>query len=365
MLTKRYLYGEGIDEVLRATLPDKADLDNDSNTSELIDLYYHQNSLGSVVAVTDTAGNVAESYTYTAYGEETIYDETGTPTSGNVTLVEQPFMFTGRRWDFEEASGLYYYRLRYYDPVAGRFVSRDPLGLWGDPAQSGNGQSYCFNNPVNSRDPLGLTSEVLTSSNGLGGELSLWLKAWQATAGAADGRLGEVLAEAQRALKEGRVVQDDSLPAGRGGDYNPLTGRIRLAPSALGGGLDGVIDALFSLIHEAAHSLQWKEKAATGEWKGSSEIAREADARALVLLALRNLFSDLLNPFGVHPWSDTLLKVARKYGFARDFRVCEYGFGDATYEELRDKISDDLLREEKAATKPGGYTSTPSPVWGG
>jgi RHS repeat-associated protein len=65
-------------------------------------------------------------------------------------------MFTGRRYDFEEASGLYYYRLRYYDPQAGRFVSRDPLGLWGDTSQNGNGQNYCANNPVNRVDPMGL-----------------------------------------------------------------------------------------------------------------------------------------------------------------------------------------------------------------
>jgi RHS repeat-associated protein len=50
---------------------------------------------------------------------------------------------------------LYYYRHRYYDPAAGRFVSRDPLGLWGDSAQAGNGQSYCGGNPVNRVDPWG------------------------------------------------------------------------------------------------------------------------------------------------------------------------------------------------------------------
>jgi len=66
-------------------------------------------------------------------------------------------MFTGRRWDFEEGSGLYYYRLRYYDPAAGRFVSRDPLGQWGDSSQLGNGQKYAGNNPVNLVDPIGLS----------------------------------------------------------------------------------------------------------------------------------------------------------------------------------------------------------------
>lgn len=51
-------------------------------------------------------------------------------------------------------------RFRYYDPAAGRFVSRDPLGLWGDSAQRGNGQSYCDHNPVNRVDPLGLQASA-------------------------------------------------------------------------------------------------------------------------------------------------------------------------------------------------------------
>lgn len=50
-------------------------------------------------------------------------------------------------------------RLRFYDPASGRFVSRDPLGLWGDRSQSGSGQGYCGHNPVNRIDPLGLMSD--------------------------------------------------------------------------------------------------------------------------------------------------------------------------------------------------------------
>ena len=152
-LQKTYVFGEGIDEILKATLPDVLDLDNDAGTTE-VDLFYHQNSLGSVTAVTDVDGDVVESYSYKPYGAVTIRDDSGAVVS--TTQVEQPFMFTGRRWDFEEQSGLYYYRLRYYDPAAGRFVSRDPLGMWGDSSQRGNAQNYCGNNPINLTDPLGL-----------------------------------------------------------------------------------------------------------------------------------------------------------------------------------------------------------------
>lgn len=59
---------------------------------------------------------------------------------------------------YEEDSGLYYYRHRYYDPGLGRFVSRDPLGIWGDVSNLGNGENYAGNDPVNRVDPLGQRS---------------------------------------------------------------------------------------------------------------------------------------------------------------------------------------------------------------
>ena len=43
--------------------------------------------------------------------------------------IEQPFRFQGQQ--FDEEMGLHYNRFRYYDPVVGRFVSQDPIGLIG------------------------------------------------------------------------------------------------------------------------------------------------------------------------------------------------------------------------------------------
>ncbi len=57
--------------------------------------------------------------------------------------------FTGREWDPE--TGLYYYRARYYDPKAGRFISEDPIGFEGGV----NFLSYVGNNPTKWRDPSG------------------------------------------------------------------------------------------------------------------------------------------------------------------------------------------------------------------
>jgi len=67
----------------------------------------------------------------------------------------QPFTFTGREYD--PASGLYYYRARYYDASTGRFINKDPIGFRGGDT---NLYRYVGNNPVNWIDPWGL---VLTN----------------------------------------------------------------------------------------------------------------------------------------------------------------------------------------------------------
>lgn len=54
--------------------------------------------------------------------------------------------------ELDAATGLYYVRNRWYDPVVGRFVSEDPIRLGGGI----NLYVYAENRPVNGRDPLGL-----------------------------------------------------------------------------------------------------------------------------------------------------------------------------------------------------------------
>lgn len=48
---------------------------------------------------------------------------------------------------------LYYYRARYYDPSAGRFLSEDPVGFDG----GGNFYRYVYNDPIGLADPNGLS----------------------------------------------------------------------------------------------------------------------------------------------------------------------------------------------------------------
>ena len=59
------------------------------------------------------------------------------------------YTYTGREWDKE--TGLYYYRARYYDPMEGRFVRKDPIGFEGGI----NLYNYVESNPINYTDPSG------------------------------------------------------------------------------------------------------------------------------------------------------------------------------------------------------------------
>ncbi|MFZ0035562.1 MAG: RHS repeat-associated core domain-containing protein [Sedimentisphaerales bacterium] len=71
--------------------------------------YYHFDGLGSVIVLTDSAGNVVESYRYTVYGQ-----------ADKISAYGNPYLFTGRKFDIE--TGLYYYRARYYSAAIGKFL---------------------------------------------------------------------------------------------------------------------------------------------------------------------------------------------------------------------------------------------------
>ena len=103
--------------------------------------YYHQDHLGSNVAMSNSSGASAGDYVYYPYGE-TFY------ASGS-----EKYRFTDQEMDNEH--GLYNYNAREYDPVLGRFISPDSIVQdFADP-QTLNRYSYCRNNPLVYVDPSG------------------------------------------------------------------------------------------------------------------------------------------------------------------------------------------------------------------
>jgi RHS repeat-associated protein len=105
--------------------------------------FYHADRLRSVSLLTDESGRVMQSYRYAAFGQP--QSEPQTPAN--------PFTFTGRELD--RATGLYYFRARWYDASTGRFLSRDPAPPQTEDARSFNPYLYVLNSPLGYVDPWG------------------------------------------------------------------------------------------------------------------------------------------------------------------------------------------------------------------
>ncbi|HEY5813874.1 MAG TPA: RHS repeat-associated core domain-containing protein, partial [Chthoniobacterales bacterium] len=135
-LQAKYIHGPVVDEILTRMDGSGA-------------VYYHNDALGSTVALTDSAGAVVERYTYDVFGTPTIRDPSDS------ILTQSPhgnrFLFTGREWIAEAA--LYDYRNRVYFDQLGRFLQTDPIRFR---SRDTNLYRYVANNPITYMDPFGL-----------------------------------------------------------------------------------------------------------------------------------------------------------------------------------------------------------------
>ncbi|HTB96485.1 MAG TPA: RHS repeat-associated core domain-containing protein [Terracidiphilus sp.] len=105
--------------------------------------FYVYDGEGNVRQLASASGTVTDSYDYDAFGNE-ISSTGSTPNS---------YLYRGEAYDPD--LGLYYLRARYYNPITGRFVSRDPDdGDVTDP-KTLHRYLYAGGDPVNRIDPSG------------------------------------------------------------------------------------------------------------------------------------------------------------------------------------------------------------------
>jgi RHS repeat-associated protein len=166
---------------------DIADVNGNSNTTEVLRFHYHQQALGSVTELTQPSGAVVEWVTYDVYGLPTIRNQVGTAVTQSA--VGNAWLFTGREYDPE--SGLYFYRARTYDPGTGRFLQRDPAGY----PDGLSAHEFTRSSPVHLTDPLGLDTGKVNEAR------SKWLKAEMA--------VGRALWEEQEARMQLRQAEND------------------------------------------------------------------------------------------------------------------------------------------------------------
>ena len=120
------------------------------------------NAQGDVIGLYSyITGDVVATYDYDAWGNCTvkalIADDNGhTVSDANHIANLNPFRYRGYYYDTE--TGLYLTGTRYYDPVVGRWINSDGVGLLSyglENLTQYNMFTYCFNNPVMYYDPTG------------------------------------------------------------------------------------------------------------------------------------------------------------------------------------------------------------------
>ena len=104
---------------------------------------YVKSLQGDIVAILDESGNAVVSYGYDAWGAPLWCTSELAETLGKV----QPFRYRG--YVFDEETGLYYLRSRYYNPGWGRFVNADNM------IAELNLFTYCKDSPILLYDPNG------------------------------------------------------------------------------------------------------------------------------------------------------------------------------------------------------------------
>lgn len=116
------------------------------------DYFYIYNLQNDAVAIVDTNGTQVVEYGYDAWGNP--ISKTGTLAATLGTL--NPFRYRG--YVYDEETGLYYLRNRYYKPAWRRFINADNhdlLSQFRETLGNKNLYEYCNNNPLNKLDSTG------------------------------------------------------------------------------------------------------------------------------------------------------------------------------------------------------------------
>ena len=167
--------------------------------------FYHFDQVGSTLALTDAAGEIADAYAYDPYGR-LLRHEGGS---------RQPFTFVGA-WGVRQegdSGTLYQMRARYYDAKTGRFLSPEPIWPRLSAPEALNPYQYAGANPVCQVDPTGLQNVYGLHEPELEKALDdLWTQ--QADISQEMRFLREDLEELEEDRARGQVAWEDQVLAG-------------------------------------------------------------------------------------------------------------------------------------------------------
>ena len=128
---------------------------------------YRKNLFGDITEIYKGSELVVK-YKYDAWGNHKVCDKNDVEATNEAFIgYLNPLRYRGYYYD--NLTGLYYLKARYYDPTIGRFISPDGIEyLEPDNVNGLNLYAYCANNPVMYVDPSGHSWEWSTFGQALG-----------------------------------------------------------------------------------------------------------------------------------------------------------------------------------------------------
>jgi len=247
--------------------------------------YHHYDPTGSTIALSDDSGSITDQYVYDEFGG--LNRKTGN--------TANPFQFVGQFGVQSDSTGLYYMRARYYDPKAGRFVSRDPIGFAGGM----NLYEYVGNNPVSNVDPSGNIIETPWDVANVGlGAVSLGYNI-------AEGSWGWAALDVLGLIYDVTATAVPFLPAGAGAGIKVLRTGAKVV-DAVDVGMD--VARVADKAHDAARTADITTNALQEGTKIHRQVGNVLESSGSLSSSARNAFSGSNGARGLAPdltWGNT------------------------------------------------------------
>ncbi|GAB3309988.1 RHS repeat domain-containing protein [Luteimonas notoginsengisoli] len=237
--------------------------------------YQHTDALGSPVAITNESQMVVEETKYEPYG----WAANRLPRNGPG--------YTGHHED--AATGLVYMQQRYYDPILGRFLSRDPVNADASTGANFNAYWYANNNPYRFSDPdgrqswekikefilpsttaLGSRGEPGTAASNLTGAAKQGFNQLSSAAGMASGNPAAMINAPQLPIASNELAGAAIVEVGTAaaGAFTGLATRAGNLPSRFGDLTKAEAKAIQSVVNQAGRPLDVVGSAASGTRRG-------------------------------------------------------------------------------------------------